>query len=59
MGNIERRVERLEDRLMPNEIKGPYPPKTVNEEWKVEFRRMIEGLYQKHRWPNEPTRAKN
>jgi hypothetical protein len=50
MGNIERRVERLEDRLTPNEIKGPYLIKTVSEEWKVEYRRMLEEHYSKYGW---------
>jgi hypothetical protein len=50
MGNIERRLERLEDRLIPKAIKGPYPIKTVSEERKVEYRRMLEEHHRKYGW---------
>jgi hypothetical protein len=50
MASIELRLERLEDRLMPKEIKGPYPAKTVSEEWKFEYRRMLEEHYRKYGW---------
>ena len=33
MENIERRLSRLEDRLVPKDIIGPYPTKTVSDEW--------------------------
>ena len=42
MNNLDRRIERLEDRLLPKpEITGPYPSKTVSEEWVKEFRTCL------------------
>jgi hypothetical protein len=32
MNNFDRRIERIEDRLIPKEITGPYPSKTVSDE---------------------------
>jgi hypothetical protein len=48
-GSIERRVKQLEDRLMPEEIKGPYQNKTVSEEWLKEFDRMFKEYLEEYR----------
>ena len=37
MENIERRLSRLEDRLVPKDIIGPSPTETVSDEWVKEF----------------------
>jgi hypothetical protein len=59
MATIEHRIERLEDRLMPKETPGPYPPKTFSEEWLEEFRSMLEEHYRKYGWRHEPIRAQS
>jgi hypothetical protein len=48
MGNLERRVKRLENQRLPKEIEGPYANKVVSEEWEVACRSMLEEHYQKY-----------
>ena len=60
MGNVRRRVERLEDRVMPKpEIPGPYPRKELREGWLAEFRQIVEEQYRQRPWSYVRFKAKN